>query len=169
MGKGIDRTAIVINSKGKASPAANNSTVYGRQLNRRVEFLLKGNSIQYSPKYTTYIVKPQTTLFSLSRAFNITVDEIKRLNGYATNNALKAYAPVRLPIVPDNRVPSHLVFDKQVLTGKGYTLYKVKRGDTIESLAEKFSLPEELLIEVNGLYDAQLKVGQTINIYRLKN
>jgi len=48
---------------------------------------------------------------------------------------------------------------------KGYQQYSVREGETIYSVAERFQIPEELLMEINGLRNPNLKPGQLLNIY----
>ena len=46
-----------------------------------------------------------------------------------------------------------------------YKQYKVKKGESIITIAEKFNLPEELLLELNNLRGYQLNPGEVIDIY----
>lgn len=56
-------------------------------------------------------------------------------------------------------------FQRQIESYQKWTEYKVKKSDTIFSLAKKYSIPTEILAEFNGLSsDSKLKAGTTIAI-----
>ena len=42
--------------------------------------------------------------------------------------------------------------------------YKVKRGDTLYSISEKFNIPINSIISLNNLKGEELNIGQTIKI-----
>jgi len=157
--RGVPRTSLVINGKGKAT--SYETDAYFMQLNRRVELEIFGGGIDYVSQYTTYIVKPQTTLFSIAEAFDMSVEELVSINGLKSNS-IEAYSPIRVRKT-DKSIDNTLVF---VDSGseKGYRRYTVKQGEDIISLAEKFNIPEELLMEINGLTNPRLKPGQILNI-----
>ena len=167
--KGIDRTALIINSKGKASPIATNNSEYGRQLNRRVEFMLFGDDIDYKPKYSTYIVKPGGTMYSIARAYGMTTDQIRQVNGMVDGDILAAYEPLRLHIIPRERIPEAMIFPKTVFTGRGFTQHTVKKGETLESISSQFGIPEEVLMETNDLDSGKLTPGQVLQILSENN
>lgn len=99
--KGIDPTALVINAQGKSDPFASNQGELGRQLNRRVEFTLKGLSSSITYPTSTYIIKPNSNLYRISLCFGMTVQDLKLLNGIYSNN-VEAYRPIR---VYDKKAP----------------------------------------------------------------
>ncbi|MCZ6521726.1 MAG: LysM peptidoglycan-binding domain-containing protein, partial [Bacteroidetes bacterium] len=134
---------------------------YGRQLNRRVEFEIFGKNVDFESSYTTYIVRPKTTLYSLARSFDMTIDELIKINGL-TSNDINAYSPIR--VNKTVKVDYGLVFQGSA-SPKGYQQYSVREGETIYSVAERFQIPEELLMEINGLRNPNLKPGQLLNIY----
>ncbi len=158
--QGMPRTSLVMNAKGKAAPAGANNR-YRRQLNRRVEFEIFGVD-NYDPKYVTYIVKPKTTLFSISKAFQMTVDEFVEINGL-TSNVVEAYSPVRVKKI-DRKPDPDLVFQGSA-SFQGLQKYVVQPRETVITIAKKLNIPEELLMELNGLTDHELSPGQEINIY----
>ena len=47
----------------------------------------------------------------------------------------------------------------------GLQTYTVRNGDSLTSIASKFNLPEELIMEINNLSSRQLVEGQEIKIY----
>jgi len=159
--KGMPRTSLVMNARGNASPVASNDNPYGRQLNRRVEFLIYGDVV-YTQENITFIVRPKTTLYSIAKAFHMSVEELIRINGLKSN-MIEAYTPIRVRKT-DQEIDYTLVFEGSA-SFKGYQKYRVRQGETVISIAEKFKIPEELLMEINGLSNSDLKTGQTLNVF----
>ena len=54
-------------------------------------------------------------------------------------------------------------FDNKVLKKKN-RFYKVRRGDTLYSISEKFNMPVEAIVKLNNLNGDILEVGQTLMI-----
>lgn len=93
--RGIDASALVINARGQSSPYASNQTLLGRQLNRRVEFKIKGISDKLNYPTATYIIKPKANLYRIAKTFQMSVAEVMLLNGLKSKN-IRAYSPVRV-------------------------------------------------------------------------
>lgn len=90
---GVKNSDIVINAKGEGTPIATNENPVGRQLNRRVEFFIVGGGTQSDAM--TYVIEPKRTLYSIAKEFNMTVEELKELNGIE-GEKIKAFRPIRV-------------------------------------------------------------------------
>ncbi len=159
---GVDRSSLVVNAKGEQNPLAPNETPAGRQLNRRVEFIVKGASV--NAVASTYIIESKMTLYSLAKKYSTSVDELKRLNGL-TSDHIEANRPLRIPLVgqpEDSNQKSYMA----TATKKSVTIesYLVKTGDTIFSIAVKSNMTVERLIELNSISNNRIKPGQTLKI-----
>jgi outer membrane protein OmpA-like peptidoglycan-associated protein len=95
--KGVDATGLAITAKGKQQPREGINEVE-RQFNRRVEFYLNGDSHGFGNPAFTYILRKQADWNILSRETGIDQEELKTLNGATTNDNLKAFQPIRLPM-----------------------------------------------------------------------
>lgn len=93
--KGVDDLAIVVTPVGADNPIASNQSHRGRQLNRRVEFLLKGTKANYLPHAMVYVVEPKETLNAIAKKFNMPLELLKAMNGLS-NDELKAYSTIRV-------------------------------------------------------------------------
>jgi len=158
--KGVDRSSLVVIAKGEQNPAAPNETEAGRQLNRRVEFIVKGASVRSDA--TTYIIEPKMTLFSLAKKYGITVDELKKLNGL-TSDHIETNKPLRVPSLSDSHTSSqpNQVNVTSTLVNSDYI---VKKGETIFSIAVKNNMTVERLIEINNLRNNTIKEGQKLKV-----
>ena len=92
--KGVSQSSLVVTALGEGKAIASNETELGRQLNRRVEFYILGGS-NVESKAMAYVIEPKKTLFSLAKEYNMSVQELKDLNGLV-GDELVAYTPLRV-------------------------------------------------------------------------
>ncbi|UCB53134.1 MAG: LysM peptidoglycan-binding domain-containing protein, partial [Candidatus Zixiibacteriota bacterium] len=115
----------------------------------------------------TYTVKRGDTLGKLAAKFNMTTDEIRRLNGL--KNPHRIYPGQKLKL-------------SSALVSSGGGLFKehtVRKGENLSYLAEKYRVPMSTIISANNLSNKHvLKIGQrllipvgsdvTVQTYRVK-
>jgi spore germination protein YaaH len=70
---------------GFTKPKYNNSSLSGRQLNRRVEINVDDNSVRELINTKTHLIQKEDTLFSIAKKYNITVEQLKQINGLTSN------------------------------------------------------------------------------------
>ena len=93
---------------------------------------------------TTYTIKQGDTLYDIARRHNTSVWKIEQANDLQSNN---------LKIGSSLTIPSNIVS------------YKIKSGDTLGSVAQKFGLSSSKeIMELNGFNSSFVKIGQTIRI-----
>ena len=95
-----------------------------------------------------YIVKPGDTLYSIARKYNTTVNELISLNNLISTN---------LSIGQTIRIPSK---EEQ----SDYETYRVMDGDSLYSIANKYNISVNDLIDYNALPTTILTVGDVIKI-----
>ena len=149
---------------GQSSPIAANDNPFGRQFNRRIEIQLKSDeSIDYQP-VKVYLVRPKGTMYSISKNFHVPIQNLQKLNGLQNSN-LEAYKPLRIPN-PDGVKPNlDMLVELNQSVALSENVYVVKSGENVTTIAERYNLPEELIMEMNGLTGLELKPGQRIQIY----
>ncbi len=98
----------------------------------------------------TYIVKKGDTLYSIARAFDTTVDELKRINKLS-NNVLSIGQNL---LIPNNEEELQ----------EDYTINTVKSGDTLYSIAKNFGVTVDEIITLNRLNSIGLSIGQQLLI-----
>jgi len=110
-----------------------------------------------------YTVVKGDTLFGISRKFNMTVDDLKSLNGLVSNNlnigqALKVRTsgPATTPVPSTPSTPSS--------AGGSAQQYKVVSGDTLFGISKKFGMTVDELKLLNGLTSNNLSVGQVLRV-----
>ena len=115
--------------------------------------------LTYTGKSTEgyYIVKKGDTLYSIARDNNLSVSELKKLNNL-TSNTLSIGQ--RLKIKSDTTI-SPIEPTQPTDTSNIYT---VKSGDSLYSIARKYNVTVNDLINYNNLKSNVLSIGQQIRI-----
>lgn len=96
---------------------------------------------------TLYIVKRGDTLYSISRKFNVSVDDIIRINNL-NSNLIALGQELFIPVPGDG----------------DFILYEVKRGDTLYSISNKYSVSVDAIRSLNNLSNNNLSVGTLLKI-----
>lgn len=92
-----------------------------------------------------YIVKAGDSLYSIAQKYNVSVNDIKRLNNLTSDN-LSIGQRLKVPIIYDTNY------------------YLVKKGDTLYSIAEKHNMSVLDLKKMNNLTSNDLYIGQKLNV-----
>lgn len=186
--KGVDRSALVVNPQGEGKPLATNANAAGRQLNRRVEFYILGGP-GYEAKAMTYIADPNASLEQVASTFNMTVSELKALNGLE-NSKLEAYQPLRVRRTGDADMVAPVTLSMIEVAGEdsinttsvrtvlhqarpeyyrrnaslktGEEFFVVEPQNTLFSIARLFGMSVDELKSLNNLTSDKIEVGQKV-------
>lgn len=102
-----------------------------------------------------YVVKKGDTLWAISREYDVTIEEIARLNNIQNPNLI--YSGEKLIIITNSN------FNE--VNGLGKTFYTVQRGDTLSELAVRFDTSVEEIVRLNNIENPNfIYVGQRIRI-----
>ena len=93
--------------------------------------------------YDYYTIKKGDTLYSLSKKYNISVDELKNLNNLSSN-ILSVGTLLKVPLINN--------------------IYIVKKGDTLWSIANDNNTTVNNLKEINNLTSNTLSIGQELKL-----
>lgn len=97
-----------------------------------------------------YVVKRGDTLWSIANSNNVTVDEIKKINNLSSNIlqiGQKLVIPTREEVLQND-----------------YTIYIVKNGDSLYSIAQNFNVSIEELLTLNRLNSPEVYIGEQLLI-----
>ena len=109
-------------------------------------------------------VFPGESLFSISRKYGLSVDELKNLNGMANNMIRVGQELVVQKTSEKIQTPTSPVISTPKSTTTKHTLYIVKKGDTLWAIAHRNKISVEQLKQLNNLTDNTLNVGQELRI-----
>lgn len=137
------RPVQVATTTTQATPVATTTTAQPIQVSSPVSVATTTNPSFY------YVVKGDT-LYSLSKRFNVTVDYLKQLNNLSSDTLLlgqKLFVSGAINNVPATNQASIAMDDYQF----PYTLYAVKKGETIYSIAKNHLITVPVLMAANCL------------------
>ena len=100
-----------------------------------------------------YIVKKGDSLYSISKTFNVSIDDIKSLNDLSSNILTIG----QVLILPDNNI------NNENIDGNS-NIYVVQKGDTLWSIANKYNVSINNIRMINNLNSDILSIGQTLII-----
>ena len=93
-----------------------------------------------------YIVKSGDSLWSISKKYSTTVDELKKLNNLTSNNLTVG----QILEVPNNQTSDNT--------------YIVKSGDSLWSISKKYNTTVDTLKSLNNLTTNNLSIGQVLKL-----
>ena len=105
----------------------------------------------------TYTVKRGDTLYSIARLFNVSVDELRRLNNI-TGNTISIG---QILLIPINDVDDD---NSNIDSGGDDNSYVVVAGDNLYSIANKFNVSVVDIINLNNLSSTVISPGQVLLI-----
>lgn len=91
------------------------------------------------------------TLVSIAQSFHVTTKELAAANGLQSDDPIHANQALVIPVPPPPVSAVHM-------------RYRVRRGDTMVTLADRFGVTTSQLRRWNGLHGNRLQVGSTIYV-----
>ena len=137
--------------------------------------------------WQTYNAKRGERMENIAQKFGINVAQLRSVNGLSSANKVGSSQPMLVPASysdnANNQSDGSLILAESIdvaelekniinddLDQKSEPklstplLHKVKRGDTLHALANKYDVDSKSIMKLNGLKSSQLKLGQTIKI-----
>jgi membrane-bound lytic murein transglycosylase D len=99
-------------------------------------------------------VRSGDTLASLARTYRVTAKSIAETN-HLDSSDLPADAKLMIPVSPKASAADTFSYAKRI------TRYKVRKGDTVQTVAENFGVPAQMVRRWNGLRGDSLR-GRTV-------
>ena len=127
-----------------------------RQVTSNVSPATKRSSVYHT-------VQPGETLTGIASEYNVTVAELKDWNNLG-GSRIRAGARLRVvsPYTAGNKGTSNMLAET---TTDSKTIYRVRRGDSLWSIARKFGVSLDQLREWNDSAPGELRPGQRLVIY----
>ena len=109
-------------------------------------------------KYRVYTVVKGDPLYSLSKRFEVEIDNIVKANPVLAEG-LKSGQTIKIPLSKAANKPAKK-------SKKEFTSHTVKRGETLYSISRRYSISVNTLIEDNNVDPTHLSVGTKLHIRR---
>ena len=107
-----------------------------------------------------HVVGRGETIYSLSRLYGVTADQLMRANGIADPSTLQAGRRLVIPVNTPVAAPIVTVANTQTLVD-----YRAVRGDTLFSIARTHGITLQRLLEINRFSSSHvLKAGDVIKV-----
>lgn len=129
------------------------------------------NNEESLTKWSVYNAKRGENIASIASKFNISLDKLRNINSLSNDNNLSN--PLHL-LVPSTEDHSGEINVTQLATQKTQTAafgakfvhitHKIKRGETLSTVAKKYGTDTRTLMKVNRLKSSKIKAGQIIKI-----
>ena len=107
-----------------------------------------------SNREQTHQVKPDETYYSISRAYDVTIEEILDRNKLSLD----------VPIKPGQQLVIPASSKREKVSSPAGNTYIVQAGDTFYKIAREFDLTVEELMKLNGKKEPHLAIGEEIII-----
>ena len=129
------------------------------------EGVVRGIALNYGIAYEeptniknkTHVVTKGESLYSIAQKYDTTIGAIKALNNLKSNI---------LSIGQILKLPNYVNLTEQA---KDILIYNVQKGDTLYSIAKKYNIDTNDLIEYNQLFNTILTIGQQLIIPIFEN
>jgi LysM repeat protein len=109
----------------------------------------------------THMVRPGETLFGIAGKYNVTVDDIKRWN-VLHSNTISIGDRLTIYINADQAAAINEM--QTIRENNGKKVHIVNRGETLYSIANRYNITTEDIIDWNRLEDNSIYVGQELVI-----
>jgi membrane-bound lytic murein transglycosylase D len=137
---------------------------------------------------TIHKVQKGETLYVIAKKYNISADEIIRLNNYGKKTRLRAGSAIKIPVSKKSEIQNIKSAFNPLVAGKAEdagkkeqdkpvqvkpaltkekskkSTYTVKNGDTLWTIAKNHGTTPEKIISMNNLSGSDLKAGRTITV-----
>ena len=110
----------------------------------------------------THIVKESETLYSISRRYNVSIDDLKEWNKLK-NNDLKLGQPLR--IYPKNEE----LLDTTERTEYEENIHVVQSGETLFSISKQYGISVKKLRKLNKLESNDISIGKSLQVQTSKS
>lgn len=112
----------------------------------------------------SHIVLERQTLYSICKAYGVTVEDLYRLNPGLEENGPKKNGIIIIPIKEQEEAPKEAVKSVAKALGGKHIKHTVKWYENIDDIAEKYGVSSESIIQLNQLKDNTLTARQRILI-----
>jgi peptidoglycan endopeptidase LytE len=140
-------------------------------------FAILAFSYGYALSAVTYKVRDGDTLQGIAKKHQVSVGKLRSVNGLASSKlrpgqqlvvSWDAASSVKQKVKtkgPRNKNQRTIATARNEI-GNEFVRYRVEKGDTLESLADKFDLEKDEILNLNNLKKKRLKPGRIIRIPR---
>ena len=113
--------------------------------------------------YARHAVRKHDTLSLISKMFGVSSEQIARANGLTVRSMLKPGTELVIPQIPRAAL-AKTASAKSSTDALGGDSYRIRKGDTLSSVAARHSTTVEAIKTLNGLRSSHLSIGQVLRV-----
>ncbi len=132
--------------------------------------------------WQTYNAKRGERMDNIAQKFGMNVGQLRNVNGLSSSQKVRTSQPILVPAIYNNKTDASNEIDVAELEQnsiqvsentsdnelKRPAVHKVRKGETLQALANKYDTSSQTLMKINQLRNSKLKVGQTIHLTNAK-
>lgn len=152
---------ITVNDLRKYNNLSSDLLSIGQQL--KIPNSGSGGNGSVSDDTLIYIVKSGDTLYSIAKKYNMSVDNLKKINNLSSNN-LSVGQPIKILVQEGNAIPIGSSCYGEGYNEPSYVTYVVRSGDSLYLIAKKYGVSVDSIKKLNNLSSNNLSIGQILKI-----
>lgn len=152
---------ITVNDLRKYNNLSSDLLSIGQQL--KIPNSGSGGNGSVSDDTLIYIVKSGDTLYSIAKKYNMSVDNLKKINNLSNNN-LSIGQPIKVLIQEGNAIPIGSSCYGEGYNEPSYVTYVVRSGDSLYVIAKRYGVSVDSIKKLNNLSSNNLSIGQILKI-----
>ena len=121
----------------------------------------RNSSYSYIYKTRYHMVEKGDSLWKISKRYEVPINKLKNVNRI-TNNTIRPGQLLTIGYAKE--LDSFSINPKPIVKDHKITIHRVKKGECLKTIAEKYGIDTLTLIENNLLSSAEIKTGQIIII-----
>lgn len=174
LGKIADKYAVTINQIKMWNKLASNNISVGKTLiihGKDYVNSIGDNSPRREGNVVSYTVRSGDSMGKIAEKFKVSVNDIKEWNNISSNKlvagkSIKIYSESSGSASKSKPKSSEKNQTKSLASGKA-SLYKVKEGESLFTIAKKFKITVDEIKEWNSLKNNKLSEGQALLLYQV--
>ena len=117
-------------------------------------------STELTSESITHQIQPGETIIGISESYGVSIDDIKRWNNLSSSKIIAGKTLILYTNGGNDNTSNNMVAE----TKSNATTHKVKRGETISGIAEKYHVSIASLKKLNDMTDNKIIIGEELQI-----
>ena len=145
--------------KSKSKKKSNSKKVVKKKVAKKSSKKTTKKIVSSKKKKHEYDVNGGDTLFSIARKFKVSISDLAKINKLGANTLIRPGQTLKIP------ASGYEEAAKKAVEYNNKTVYKVKRGDTLYSIARNYNMRVDTLKKLNNLKkNPKLKKGMELTV-----
>lgn len=149
----------------KANPGVDETLTIGRKLLIPLSCIdkkeLRKNNVSLDGDHITHVIKKGETLYSISKKYEISIDELLDLNPTLDPNHISINEEITIPV---KEITISEIDVTTEAVASNYISHIVVKGETLYSISKLYNVDKDSILSFNNLEVISLSIGQILKI-----